>query len=158
MFHRILAIVEATNPNPCVLSTAFAYAKTSQAELRLLQLLPYYRSDDLPEAASWHATEHPAGINVSTMQLVDASVQKIADIAQTWNADLIVMHGDSARTDHRPSLNANEVAARAGCSVLSVEQLMENAPIAIRMQVNSTPRDPLASTRRQLESLLAHSI
>jgi nucleotide-binding universal stress UspA family protein len=115
MFERILVALDNPGSNGQLLTTAIALAKTTNARLLLLHVLPLEKqsgriqsndidharenhlewqrcqTSDLEDLRSLRESANAAGVSADIAQPLGDPGQKICELAYQWGADLIVM-------------------------------------------------------------------
>lgn len=111
MFHRILVVLSATDPNTDSFTVALSYAKACNATLRVVDASGVLasRTKWLEKLRSLQDLSFSMGLAIEVVRSARTAVWQIAN---QWSADLIVL-SDSE------SLNA--MLTLAPCSVLQVQ-------------------------------------
>jgi nucleotide-binding universal stress UspA family protein len=143
MFKKILVPIDVDYPNTskAVYDNAADLAKLSGGEIRIVSVMPGF---GMPIVASYITeeiknnakkefaetlktfTDKNCGPNVSAKVLVGKHYEEILEVAEKWEADLIVVYHN-----HRRSLNeafsqncAQKLVKKAKCSVLRLRNIL----------------------------------
>ncbi|KAM3089720.1 universal stress protein [Phormidesmis sp. 146-35] len=143
MFERILVALDNPQRNESLIKAAIVLAKTTNARLLLLHVLPLEgrhsnhvqandishakennlewqrcQKSDLEELRSLYRTANAAGVSADIAQPLGDPGQKICELAHQWGADLIVMGRRDAIDTHQTTLGSvsRYVAANSFCS------------------------------------------
>jgi nucleotide-binding universal stress UspA family protein len=142
MFRRILVALDNSDLGETVFQEALAIANATQANLMLLHILSdsevgyldfrnldehldnweQYKQQGLLMLQSRWAIASEAGVNATFLQIPGAAPTSICRVAQSWNADLIVI-GQRALDGMQRLIQgsvSNYVLHRAPCSVMTV--------------------------------------
>lgn len=166
MFERILVALDDPTNNERLITAAISLAKTTDARLLLLHVLPpqedrfsnvqvysidqtkenylvWQRSQisDLEELRSLYQSVKNQGVSADIAQPLGDPGQKICELARQWGADLIVMGRRDAIDAHRTTLGSvsRHVAANSFCSTVIVKnQFCETFAINASAIVSAT--------------------
>lgn len=135
MFQRILVVLDDAHPERCIFNTAWAYAKANQAQLRWIVLTQ-------PQATSHSQTTISIEEWTDFTETIEQTETALLDIAQTWNADLVILGSEIALS----------LTERLSCSVLMVQQRSDQTISMTLLQ--RQPKIEGAELRHRLEKLL----
>ncbi|MGV0027074.1 universal stress protein [Phormidesmis priestleyi] len=147
MFERILVALDNPESNEPLITAAIALAKTTNARLLLLHVLPsenqfdYAQTNDtdhtrendlkwqrcqesdLEDLRSLYKSANAVGVSADIAQPLGDPGQKICELAHQWGADLIVMGRRDAIDTHQTTLGSvsRYVAANSSCSTVIIK-------------------------------------
>jgi nucleotide-binding universal stress UspA family protein len=177
MFKRILIPLDSSKLAECVLPHLIAIAKISQSEVLLVHVIePYDTTINIRmiDHVDWQIRKAEAesylsaiaerlrntGLSVSIQLLDGKSSEQIIKLAQSWNADLILMssHGKSGLSPWSVSNIVQHVIMLARCSVMIVRAFQPIVPdiTELRYRKIFLPLD--GSTRAEMPLSLAESL
>lgn len=143
MFHRILVALDNSDFGQSVFAEALSIARAIKADLMLLHVLSDLEVDNLDSQnldthfdqlqsyrgrgtdllATRQASAKEEGVNAEVMQTPGAAPSTICSVAQSWNADLIIVghHELSGLKELVRGSVSSYVMHHATCSVMTVQ-------------------------------------
>jgi Universal stress protein family len=144
MFKKILVVINTTTDAKGVLTVALAYAKSCQSLLKVVDLSSVSRHSLKPPTKSLRSlssTFRLKGITAEVIRPPLCSGKAICELAEQWEADLIVIDTEQPLLDDAP------------CAVLKVHYDDETATTSVQMMLKEKRFACDQQVRQRLEAL-----